>query len=106
MIGRTLSAQLGERCPSVLRIAADLVVGDSGAGEVERTIAHFRAMSEVGDGVDLHFHRDVADGSTAPHDPNEGDVMLAAIENDLVDKAAQQRLALRIGGRWIRPDLR
>ena len=54
-------------------------------------------MSEVGDGVD-HFDRDLADSSTAPYDPDAGDVMLAAVENDLLYEAPQQRLALSICG--------
>jgi len=36
----------------------------------------------------------------------EGDVTRAAIEHDLLDKAAQQRLALSIRGACVGPDLR
>lgn len=97
-----LVCAVGRTVPLGAEDCGDLVVGDSGAGEVERTIAHLLAVGQMGDGVDPQLHRDVADGSTAPHDPDEGDVALAAIENDPVDKAAQQRLALRIRGRWIR----
>ena len=56
---QNLVGAVGRAVPLGAEDCGDLVVGDSGAGEVERTIAHFRAMSEVGDGVDLHFHRDV-----------------------------------------------
>lgn len=66
---------------------SDLVVGHTGAGEIERAIAHLLALSEAGDGVDP----DVADGDAAPHDPDEGDVALAAVEDDFVDEATQQR---------------
>ena len=101
-----LVCAVGRAVPLSRKGCRNLVVGDSSAGEVEHALSHFLALSEVGDRVDPHFHRDVADRSAAPHDPDAGDVALAAVENDLLDQAAQQRLALSIRGRRICPDLR
>src|SRR3954451_10978900 len=84
----------------------DLVVRQAGAGEIEQTLAHLRAARETGEGIDLHLHVKLADSPAAPHDPDAGNIALAAIENHLLDKAAQQCLALPGGSRRIRPDLR
>ena len=106
VIGRTFSAQLGERWPSPVRMAAISSSGMPVAGEIEQTVAHFRSSREHGDGVDLHLDVKIGHSAAAPYDPDRGDVVLTAIEHDLFDEAAQQRLALSIRGGRVRPDLR
>ena len=54
----------------------------------------------------LHLDCKVGHGPATPDDPDGGDVVLAAVEYDFVDKAPQQRLTLGIGGGWLGPDLR
>ena len=61
---------------------------------------------KLGDRIHPHFHFEIRNCTTAPYDPGLRDVVRTPVENDLLDQAAQQRLAMDICGGWIRPDLR
>src|SRR3954451_21989827 len=91
---KDLLRAVGRAMPLGGKDCGDLIVGQAGAGEIEQTLAHLRAAHETGERVDLHLHVKLADSPAAPHDPEAGNVALAAIENHLLDKAAQQCLAL------------
>ena len=88
-----------------MRTAAISIVGHASASEVEHSIAHFRSSRELGDGVDPHLDLEIGHSAAAPDDPDRGDIVLTAVEHNLVDKTPQQGLALSIGGGWVTPDL-
>ena len=103
VIGRTLSLAVGRAMTLAREDRGDFVVVHASAREGERAIAHFRSSREFGDGVDPHLDLKIGHGAAAPDDADRGDIVLAAIEHDLVDKAPQQRLTLSVRGGLRRP---
>src|SRR3954447_22060208 len=104
--GKDLLRAVGRAMPLGGEDCGDLVIWQAGTGEIEQTLAHLHAARETGESVDLHLHVKLADSPAAPYDPDASNIALAAIENHLLDEAAQQCFALTGGGRRIRPDLR
>ena len=84
---------------------SDLLIGHTVTDEIEHPITHFHASRQLGDGVDLHLHFELGHSATAPDDSDQSDVVLAALEHDLVDETPQQRLALRVSRGFVRPNL-
>ena len=85
--------------------SGDLDIGYTLASEIENSVAHFRPSRESVDGVDLHLDLKLGHGAATPDNSHQGDIVLTAVENDLVDQTPQQGFALSIGGGWIGPDL-
>jgi hypothetical protein len=75
-------------------------------GEIEHTATHLRSSCQFSDRVDPHLDFEVAHGAAAPDDSDQSDIVLAAIEYDLLDKTSQQRFALSIRGCRILPNMR
>lgn len=84
----------------------DFVVGDAVPGKTKQALAHLRAARELVNGVDAHLHLEFGHGTAAPDDSDQGDIALATVEHDLIDKAAEQRLAVRVRSGLVRPDQR
>ena len=70
-------------------------MGMHGASESDRAITHLRPSCEAGDGIHLHLYTEIGDGGASPYDPDLRDVMLATVENDVLDETPQQRLLRR-----------
>jgi hypothetical protein len=81
-------------------------VVNSITGQIKHPVTHFRSSCEFGNGVDLHLDFEVACSAAAPNYSDHSDIVVAAIEHDLVDKTPQQRFALSIRGSWIGPNMR
>jgi hypothetical protein len=84
---------------------SDFTIRHTVTGEIEHAISHFRPSRELADGVDLHFDFEFGHSTAAPDDPDQRDIVLAAIEHDFLDEAAQQRFALSIHNGWVGPDV-
>ena len=97
--GATPDPPHGDRKHHVLRVGGtmafagecrgDFVIGDAITGEIEYPVTHFGPSRELGDGVDLHLDFEIADSAAAPDDPDQSNIVLATVEHDFVDEAAQ-----------------
>src|SRR5271157_3419325 len=67
----------------------DVFVGDALTGEIEHPVVHLRPSRELGDGVNCQFDFEIACGAPAPDNPDQSDIVLAALKHDLVDQTAQ-----------------
>ena len=76
--------------------SSNLIVGNAIPGKFEYALPHARSVCEIGDCTDAHFNFERAASATAPDDAYYGDIMFAAIKDDLFYKAAQKRFALLI----------
>src|ERR1700722_7041113 len=65
--------------------SGNLVVTDALTGEIECAMTHLFAPRQSGDGVDPHFHLEVANGTSPPDDPDQSDIVRAPIQYDLFD---------------------
>lgn len=96
-----LVGQFGDRCPSLVNMAA-----------ISSSCILARASSSTRSRISAPWVRSateltrIGDGSAVPDDPHPDDVVLAAVEDHLVNETAQQRLAFRVGRARVRPDPR
>ena len=84
------------RWPSPVRVAA---ISSSGTPLWARSRTRSRISVprvSFNDCVDVHLDFDVAYSAAAPDDPDQSDIVLTAIEHDLVDETPQQRFALSL----------
>ena len=78
----------------------DLVVMHPRARQLDHALLHLLASRQPRHRGDPHPHLDLAHGAAAPHDAGPGYIMLASVENNLVHKTAQKRLALGLSRAW------
>src|SRR5262252_9030016 len=76
--------------------SSNFIVRNAIPGKFEYALPHARSICEIGDCTDAHFNFERTASATAPDDAYSGDVMFAAIKDDLFNKAAQKRFALLI----------
>ncbi len=69
--------------------SCDIFVGDAFTSEIEHPVGHLRAARELGDGIHSEFDFKVAYGTAAPDNPDRSDIVLAALQHDLLNEAAQ-----------------
>jgi hypothetical protein len=72
--------------PLTRQHGGDLNIWHAGASEVERSVTHLHPSPELGDAGNLHLDLKVGYGTTAPDDPDAGDIVVATIEHDFFDE--------------------
>src|ERR1700733_1341242 len=76
--------------------SSNFIVRNASPGKFECALPHARSICEIGDRTHAHLDFESAASATTPDDAYIGDVMRAAIKNDLFHKAAQKRFALLV----------
>jgi len=85
-VGENLLVAIGRTMALGREDGGDLDVGYTLASEIENSVAHFCPSHESVDGVDLHLDLKLGHGATTPDNSHQGDIVLTAVEHDLVDQ--------------------
>ena len=85
-VGENLLVAIGGTMALGREDGGDLDVGYTLASEIENSVAHFCPSHESVDGVDLHLDLKLRHGATTPDNSHQGDIVLTAVEHDLVDQ--------------------
>lgn len=85
-VGENLLVAIGGTMALGREDGGDLDVGHTLASEIENSVAHFCPSHESVDGVDLHLDLKLRHGATTPDNSHQGDIVLTAVEHDLVDQ--------------------
>jgi len=81
---------VGGAMPLIGKCRGDFIIGDAVSGKINDPVTHFRSAREFCNGVNLKFDFKIAYRATMPDDPDQSDIVLAAVEHNLFDEATQK----------------